>query len=239
MAPAFIALAFLLGSIPTGLLLARAKGIDIRAAGSGNIGATNVGRILGRRLGLLCLVLDLLKGFAPTLAFGLASGLAGRFNPEAREALLYLAVAAAAILGHVFSPWLRFKGGKGVATGLGAMLAVFPVLSIAVGVAAVAWALALWRWRYVSLASILAAFTIPPNVALVFSIRALAAGSPIPAALEASLPVVLGTIALAGLVVWTHRANIARLRAGNENRLNMARSGVKTPENPAAQPPPA
>lgn len=239
MAPAFIALAFFLGSIPTGLLLARAKGIDIRAAGSGNIGATNVGRILGRRLGLLCLVFDLLKGFAPTLGFGLASGFAGRITLEAREALLYLAVAIAAILGHVFSPWLRFRGGKGVATGLGAMLAVFPVLSIAVGVAAVVWVLAVWRWRYVSLASILAAFTIPPSVALVFSLRALAAGLPIAPALGASLPFVLGTFALAGLVVWTHRANIARLRAGNENRVNMARSGVNTPEKAAGQPPPS
>ena len=132
----FIPAAFLCGSIPFGMLIARARGIDIRAHGSGNIGATNVGRVLGRTWGVAVFALDVCKGLAPVLVAGAALGTLGHIAAPARDAWLVLATAAAAILGHVFCPWLRFKGGKGVATSLGALAGVFPVLTIAVALAA-------------------------------------------------------------------------------------------------------
>ncbi len=113
---AAILASYLAGSIPTGLLVARAKGIDIRATGSGNIGATNVARALGKKLGALVLVLDALKGFIPVL-------LAGRWLDDVALA----AVGIAAVLGHVFPVWLRFRGGKGVATALGVFAALTPI----------------------------------------------------------------------------------------------------------------
>ena len=159
MLPLIIIAAFLAGSIPFGLLIARAKGVDIRKHGSGNIGATNVGRVLGRRYFFLCFALDLLKGLLPTLAMGAALGALGAFTMSMHDAAWWLGAAVASILGHVFCPWLGFKGGKGVATGLGALLGVFPLLSVAGGVATVVWILAMLLWRYVSLASIIAAIT--------------------------------------------------------------------------------
>jgi acyl-phosphate glycerol 3-phosphate acyltransferase len=126
-------LSFLSGSIPFGLLIARARGVDIRRHGSGNIGATNVWRVLGRGPGLLCFALDVLKGLAPTLGAAWTTGLLGpRALPgpiDARSAWLWLVVMALAILGHMFSPWVGFRGGKGVATGLGALLGVWPFLT--------------------------------------------------------------------------------------------------------------
>src|SRR5262249_23957567 len=108
---------YLVGTLPTGLLVARARGVDIRTVGSGNIGATNVARALGKKLGGLVLAVDALKGFLPTFLAARA-GLA----PE-----IVAAVGLATILGHIFPLWLRFRGGKGVATGLGVFLAVAPV----------------------------------------------------------------------------------------------------------------
>jgi acyl phosphate:glycerol-3-phosphate acyltransferase len=116
--PIAMAIAFLAGSIPFGLLIAQAKGLDIRKHGSGNIGATNVARVLGMKLGLLCFGLDVLKGLGPTLGAGLAMGVVGTLEVPAIDAWWWLGVMSAAIFGHMFSPWIGFRGGKGVATGL-------------------------------------------------------------------------------------------------------------------------
>src|SRR5215204_553842 len=132
-------LAYLVGAVPFGYLVARARGVDIFAAGSGNIGATNVGRVLGRKLGVLVFVLDFLKGAVPALVvsqlFGTTAG---------------VVAGLAAFLGHVFPIYLRFRGGKGVATGFGVVVVLLPWPTL---VAAIVWVTTLAATRYVSLAS--------------------------------------------------------------------------------------
>jgi len=215
-----IALAFLSGSIPFGLLIARSRGIDIRKHGSGNIGATNVGRVLGRKPGLLCFALDVLKGFVPTLAFGVWATYAGRLDLAPREAWVWLAVMMAPVLGHMFCPWVGFKGGKGVATGLGALLGVYPVLTVA-GLGALAvWLLTLRLWRMVSLSSILAAACVPGWIVLTFvgaqRRGTIDAGTPW---LTTGWPFLALGAALALLVIIKHRANISRILRGTESRV--------------------
>jgi glycerol-3-phosphate acyltransferase PlsY len=182
--------AYLLGSIPTGLLLAKALGVDIRATGSGNIGATNVYRTLGRSVGVMTLVGDCLKGLVPVL---LAKYL---HLPDAWIAIIGLS----AFLGHVYTVFLGFKGGKGVATALGVFLGVSPM---AVGGALIIFVVVVWWSRYISLGSILAAAVMPILVGL----------------LDRRPPLVLMTVAVAALVVWKHKENIKRLREGTENRF--------------------
>jgi acyl phosphate:glycerol-3-phosphate acyltransferase len=201
------------GSIPVGVLIARSRGIDIRQHGSGNIGATNVARVLGARLGLLCLGLDVLKGFAPTFMAGLVGGLV-QASIVARpittvQACWWLGVVGACVLGHMFSPFLRFRGGKGVATGLGAMLGVWPYLALPAFGALIVWIATAAVWRYVSFASCLAAISLPLWI-WVFSF---VSGS------EGIAPFYLFTSVLMVLVVIKHRGNIRRLIAGTENRL--------------------
>lgn len=194
-----LVLAYLAGSLPTGFLVARAMRVDITRVGSGNIGATNVFRVLGKGPGTLVLTVDLLKGalavrFAPALALALA--------PADATALPALA-ALGAVLGHNYTCWLGFKGGKGVATSAGAMAALIPP---AFGVTVVTWLLVFFVSRYVSLASIAAAISLPVATALTVS-------GP------TRWPLVGFTSALAALAVWRHRANIERLKAGTEHRF--------------------
>lgn len=229
---AAIPIGFLCGSIPFGLLIGRWHGIDIREHGSKNIGATNVLRVLGRRAGSLCFLLDVSKGLAPTLAAGILAGLVGRLDIDTGRAWLWLAAMACPVLGHMFSPWVRFRGGKGVATGLGSLLGVFPVLTVA-GVGAFAlWIVVVARWRYVGLASTIAALSLPAWIAGTF----IAAGNlgwlgrPWHAA---GWPYLAVGAALAALVVLKHRANIRRLLSGTESRL-----GQRSPPG-VSQPPPA
>jgi acyl phosphate:glycerol-3-phosphate acyltransferase len=184
---------YLLGSIPTGLLLARAFGVDIRTAGSGNIGATNVYRTLGKRVGIMTLVGDCLKGLLPVLA----AHYLFRFSVE------WLALTGlAAFLGHVYTLFLRFKGGKGVATALGVFLALSPLSVLA---ALAIFAFVLWKWRYVSLASITAAASIPLLITL----------------LDRQRVIILMSIIISAIVIAKHRDNISRLRAGTENRFKV------------------
>lgn len=201
--PILIGLAYLLGSIPVGFLLARARGVDIRAQGSGNIGATNVGRVLGRPFGLLVFVLDFLKGAVPVLLVLL--GAADAVLPAGEEHVA-LAVAAglAAFLGHCFPVWLGFRGGKGVATGAGvvAMLVPLPALF-----GALAWLVAVSSWGYVSLASLCAA------VALNLAHLALGGWR------NPTDPRTLFCLAAAVLVFLRHASNIGRLLRGTENPL--------------------
>jgi glycerol-3-phosphate acyltransferase PlsY len=184
--------AYLLGSVPTGLLLARALGVDIRESGSGNIGATNVYRTMGRSVGILTLLGDCLKGMLPVLAarwLGLSE-------------FWIAAIGLSAFLGHVFTIFLGFKGGKGVATALGVFLGTSP---LAVLFALVIFALVLYRWRYVSLASITAAAFLPAIVWLT----------------GCSPELFLMTLAIAGMIIFKHRENISRLARGNENKFKV------------------
>jgi glycerol-3-phosphate acyltransferase PlsY len=197
----FIAVAYLLGAIPFGLLIVKAVGGgDIRAAGSGNIGAANVARNAGALAGVLTLLLDAGKGY---LAVWLAS------RETSGNARWMMAAAVAAVIGHIFPLWLGFKGGKGVATGLGVML---PICWQAVAAAAVIWLLVVAFWRYSSLGSISAAASMPVLIYLFY-----APGHAPPTLVNA------GTILIAVLIIAKHRQNIGRLVAGTEARLGAKR----------------
>jgi glycerol-3-phosphate acyltransferase PlsY len=217
LAPLLILAAFLSGSIPFSLLVGKFKGVDIRKVGSGNPGATNLGRALGRKYFFIGFTLDMLKGLVPVVVAGVLLHTIGRFASASTPTAVWLACAIAAVLGHVFTPWLKFKGGKGVATAFGALLGVFPVLTI-VGVMALGvYGISLWRTRIVSISSILAGCSLPLTTALLLAFRANDAAA---ALTRDSGPWYLGlTIVLALLVIYTHRANIARLRAGTEPKI--------------------
>ncbi len=185
-----IALAYLIGSIPTGVLLGRLAGVDVRSTGSGNIGATNVARTAGRTLGILTLIGDALKGLVPVLA-------ARAF--ELGDATV-AGVAVAALCGHVFSIFLSFRGGKGVATGVGVLLGLAPAIA---PIPLCVFALTMAFSRIVSLSSILASLSAP---IVVWAFR-----YPPPFAWAAA--------AIGLLIVIRHRENIARLVAGTERRF--------------------
>ena len=204
-----IPLAYLVGSIPFGLIVGKAKGIDPRTAGSGNIGATNLGRLLGGKYFALVFGLDLLKEALPTLSAGAVIG----FHVEDRQTcLLWIATAAAALLGHAYSVFLKFKGGKGVATSAGVMLGIFPYYTLALVPALVVFLIAFGAMRYVSVASILAALAFPVAYVAVGLLRSW----PITGA---QLPLLCFAIAIPMLIIYKHRGNIARLRAGTEPRF--------------------
>ncbi len=213
--------AYLIGSIPVGVIIARSRGVDIFKAGSGNVGATNVGRVLGRGFGRLCFGLDALKGAVPVLITGLITGVLGHGADELTQAQmwLWLAVALATVLGHIASVFLKFRGGKGVATGFGALLAMWPLLTAAALAALFVWYVALRLFRYVSLASIIAAASLPLSCALL-SVRTTTT-DPWADFVHASPPFIV-TGALALLVVYKHRANIGRLRRGEEPKVRRA-----------------
>jgi glycerol-3-phosphate acyltransferase PlsY len=194
---------YLLGSVPFGLLLARLKGIDIREHGSKNIGATNVWRVCGAKFGLPVFILDALKAVGAVL---LARQLAVYFSGNASiEAWCGIAGAMACVLGHSFPVWLKFKGGKGVATSLGGLLALLPLEGVA---AFAVWLLVFFASRYVSLASIAAAVALP-LLATVAQLTGWGHG----------WPCVGFAAAVAMLVIIRHKANIQRLLAGTENRF--------------------
>ena len=204
--------AYLLGSIPTGFLVAKAKGVDIRAAGSGNIGATNAMRVLGKPAGIFVLLLDALKGyvackFFPALIFNwLVPHFSGFFRyfqdtPVEFQIRFYVIAGIFAVLGHNYTCWLKFKGGKGVATTAGVYLALAPVpLAVALAV----FVLALLVTRYVSVGSISAAVALPAAVWI------------LP---PHNLLLGIVTTALGALAIYKHKSNIRRLLAGTENRL--------------------
>ena len=197
-----IALAYLLGSIPFGLILAKLfGGRDIRKSGSGNIGATNVARVAGPAAGIATLLLDAGKGAA-------AVWLGGRYSDHAATILMLAGIAA--LLGHCFSLWLKFKGGKGVATALGIFLMLAPVAALADLVFFLAVVL---MWRYVSLGSISAAAAMP---LLVYFFWAPGHAPP--------LVVTFGTLFTAALVVFKHEANLQRLVEGTEPKLTFGKS---------------
>ncbi|HRQ72947.1 MAG TPA: glycerol-3-phosphate 1-O-acyltransferase PlsY [Phycisphaerales bacterium] len=212
-----ISAAYLAGSVPFGVLIARSRGVDLRAHGSGNVGATNVGRVLGRRWGMLCFALDLLKGLVPTVAAGAWMGALGRTDLPSAQAWVWLAVAVAAVLGHVFPVWLRFRGGKGVATGFGAALGVFPMLTLPALAALVVWLALVAATKYVGISSCIAALTLPIGVAAIVSLS--------DAAHTGAAPFYAATAFLIALVLWRHRSNIARTLAGTENRVGGGRGG--------------
>lgn len=197
-----VVLAYLLGSIPFAYLAGRAKGVDIRTVGSKNVGATNVFRTLGKRIGIAVMLLDIGKGVAATL---IARALT--------ESPWPLVAGAAAIVGHVFPVWLRFKGGKGVAVGGGAVIGLVPVVSLIV---LGTWIVVVALTRYVSLASIAAAVAFPVGALL----------------LGEHWPTLLFSLFASGAVIVRHRANMGRLLKGTEPKLELGRrrGGDAAPE---------
>jgi len=193
---------YFLGSIPTGYLFAKWKGIDIRTVGSGNIGATNAFRVLGKRVGTIVLLVDALKGFLACVGIGgLCSFWLGNVGSQriSRESIMLLS-GVCSILGHNFTCWLRFKGGKGVATSAGVLLALTP---LALALTFVIWLVVFKVSRYVSLASIVAAIVMPVIVAVTGSPR----------------PTVLAMTFLGLLAIYKHRSNFKRLLDGTENKV--------------------
>ena len=190
---------YLLGSIPFGYLIVRlATGSDVRASGSGNIGATNVNRVAGAGAGAVTLLLDMGKGF-------LAVWLAARFTGES---VTWMAASGlAAVAGHIFPVWLRFHGGKGVATAVGVFL---PLSWMAVGAAAVVWMIVVSISRYVSAGSVVAAAALP---LCTYFLYAPGTGHAPPMSIS------LAAVVTAVLVIFKHRSNLERLLAGTENRM--------------------
>jgi glycerol-3-phosphate acyltransferase PlsY len=194
-------IAYLLGSIPFGLLIVKAQGgADIREIGSGNIGAANVTRHAGKFAGILTLLCDAGKGY-------LAVRLAAHFSQGNIRWMMVAAVCA--VVGHMFPIWLNFKGGKGVAAGLGVFL---PIAWQAVAAGVILWLLVVIFWRYSSLGSISAAVALPLFVYLLYA----------PGHAPSEF-VTLGTVMISVLVLIKHRSNIARLVAGDEARLNFGK----------------
>src|SRR5262247_2202339 len=193
--------AYLLGSIPFGYLIVRlTSGSDIRETGSGGTGATNVSRKAGKAAGVATLALDVLKG---AMAVLVARWLTG----EAGAAWIVAAAAALAVGGHCFPVWLKFKGGKGVATGLGVFLAIAPWAALA---ALAVFIVVVWRTRYISLGSIIAAAFLPLWVFLTHTwIEPIADFAPIMTAL----------FAVSAVIIFKHSENIKRLMAGEENKF--------------------
>ena len=184
--------AYFLGAIPFGLIISHSQGVDIRAQGSGNIGATNVSRIMGKNWGFFTFFLDALKGFIPTYFFGEWSG--------SHESVgVYCGLMA--IIGHSFPIYLRFKGGKGVATSAGMLLGIAPY---AVGIGLISWIVFMVLFRYVSLASIFATLIVTVTVWI----------SDVQSLTSKFLITLLSL-----LIIWLHRANIDRLLKGTENRF--------------------
>lgn len=200
-----IVIAYLLGSVPFGYLIVRLRqGADIRETGSGGTGATNVSRRAGKAAGVVTLLLDALKGAAAVMiASHVVNGvLFGSVN-------WWIAGAAVAVvIGHMFPVWLGFRGGKGVATGVGVFLFLAPV---ALAFSAVIFVAVVWPTRYVSLGSVLAAVSIPLFVLLQHSFSR---------AFEPMLPIIFAAVVIATLIVFAHRQNIGRLIQGTENRFS-------------------
>lgn len=230
-------LAFVLGSIPFGLLIARANGIDIRQHGSGNIGATNVLRVMGKPYGITCLLLDALKGFLPVviavnliqidgkspflelpwlLPYALHLPATQQFDGQ----LFHVLTGLLAILGHNYSPWVGFKGGKGIATSAGVLLGLFPFFGVLL--LGLVWLGLFLVSRYVSVASIGSAAALPLVTHLGARFHHLHNDKSLPTLWESGTwnkPLFVFAVAMAVLAIWKHRANIQRLRAGTEHRF--------------------
>lgn len=220
-------IAFLLGSIPFGLLIAKSQGINIREHGSGNIGATNVLRVVGKKYGISCFVLDFLKGLFPAL-LGVSliqytgqdqtmviSSLSGMANilPETERTtaqILQLVTGLCAILGHNYSPWVNFKGGKGIATSAGVFCAFTP---FAIPVLILVWCAFFFTTRYVSVASIAASIGLPLTVIWGSWYHGKIADG------TWNKPLFFFSLFIGAMAVWKHRSNIQKLMNGTENRF--------------------
>jgi glycerol-3-phosphate acyltransferase PlsY len=210
-----ITLAYLAGSIPFGVIIARLKGVNIREHGSKNIGATNVGRVLGKNFGALCFFLDVLKGAIPVYVIGILTSSFGQPIEliSTNAMLLWISVALASLLGHMYSPWLKFGGGKGIATTFGGMVAMWPLLTIPVLLAFLAWIITLKATKMISLASLVASLVlfIDAVVTVLFD-----------STIKHAWPLLAVTGVIIVMVFWKHRSNILRIIHGKEPKVGSA-----------------
>lgn len=202
-------LSYIAGSIPFGVLIARCKGINIREHGSKNIGATNVGRVLGKKLGLTCFLFDVLKGAVPVFVVGVVASLFGQSLEQTGtvEMLLWICVALASLLGHMYSIFLRFGGGKGVATTFGGMVAMWPLLTIPVLLAFFAWIITVKGSKMISLASLVASIVLFADAVAIVLLKS---------TIQHAWPLLAVTGLIACMVFWKHRSNIGRMLRGEE-----------------------
>ncbi|PYK00314.1 MAG: acyl-phosphate glycerol 3-phosphate acyltransferase [Verrucomicrobia bacterium] len=200
---AVVLISYLLGSIPAGYLAGRIAGIDIRHAGSGNIGATNVTRVLGKRYGYPVFVVDFLKGL---MAVSISIFIEKRVQPVlVPTELLGIVAAISCVIGHSFPVWLSFKGGKGVATSMGALFGLVPFVAL-IGVAV--WVITFEMTRYVSVASMTAALAVPISILILMPLKQ-----------TGGAVLLYFSICLAALVIFRHRSNLSRLVRGTEPRF--------------------
>jgi len=194
---------YLLGSIPAGYIAGRIAGIDIRHAGSGNIGATNVTRVLGKRYGYPVFIVDFLKGL---MAVSLSILIEKRAQPISAPTELFGIVAAiSSVIGHAFPVWLSFKGGKGVATSMGALFGLMPFMAL-IGIAV--WVITFEVTRYVSVASMTAALAVPISILILMPLKQ-----------TGGAVLLYFSVCLAALVIFRHRSNLSRLVRGTEPRF--------------------
>ena len=218
---------YLVGGIPFGLVIGRLKGIDIRRVGSGNIGAANVGRALGRSWGVAVFVLDAFKGFVAAFATGwlLSGPITVEGETDTIRSLCWLAAGLCAVLGHNHSPYLRLRGGKGVSTSLGVALGIYPHLTLPALAGLATWVGCVAIWRMSSLGSISAAVMFP----IVYAFLAWRAHGSV----LRDWPFLTFTLLVGVMVVVRHRANIARMLAGTEARIGQPRRADGSRPDPA------
>ncbi|GIW77236.1 MAG: glycerol-3-phosphate acyltransferase [Phycisphaerae bacterium] len=202
-----IVLTYFVGSIPFGLLVAKTKGCDPRQFGSGNIGATNVGRMLGGKFFAIVFSLDLLKGMVPML---IGAWLIRSYPVTEKPYLWWMLVGLAALLGHIFPVYLKFKGGKGVATATGVLLGLFPYYTIPGLIVMGIFIVIFLIWRMVSLGSMVCALAFTP----VYMLVGYAWGWPVT---RQQLPLLIFAVVMSLLILWKHRSNFKRILAGTEH----------------------
>jgi glycerol-3-phosphate acyltransferase PlsY len=204
---------YLIGSISFAWLISKAHGIDLRKVGSGNLGATNLSRACGRKWAYTCFALDVLKGFIPVFIVKF-------FIPDSPSPTIlatWMAIGVAAILGHIFPFYLKFKGGKGVATSFGVVLGIWPYYTIPGILAFILWAIIVLIWKYISLASVIAAAMFP--VLLILFTAVLKTWE-----LNNLWPLILAAIILCSLVIVLHSSNIKRILEGTEHKVLQKKS---------------
>jgi acyl phosphate:glycerol-3-phosphate acyltransferase len=209
-AAALIIISYFFGSISFALLIAKLHSIDLRAVGSGNLGATNLSRACGKKWAYICFCLDVLKGFVPAIAAKILLNISD--SSSATVLALWLSVGIAAILGHIFPFYLKFKGGKGVATSFGVALGIWPYYTIPSILVFILWAVIVLIWRYISLASVIAAAVFP----IVMIILTLTCDN---WNFNVLWPLILMAVILCSLVIFLHRGNIKRLIDGTEHKV--------------------
>ncbi|NIA06570.1 MAG: glycerol-3-phosphate 1-O-acyltransferase PlsY [Actinobacteria bacterium] len=213
-------LGFLVGGIPFGVILTAARGVDIRTVGSGNIGATNVARALGRKWGYFCFVLDVLKGAIPTVAMG---ALLSRWQlgDSAMGFLAWALVGCAAVLGHVFPIYLKFRGGKGVATSAGVALAIWPFYALPALLALFAWLVTTLVSRTISIGSLVACLAFLISYLAGFWIFSEPRWIISAWSLSTQWPLLIFACLVPVLIIIRHRANITRLLTGQEHQIKL------------------